>query len=402
MLGPQPRSLQIYDTLRGQGTKVSDAPEERTMVIRPGDLAAAIKHANTLAHALLIEEPENPPRRFPIPAAGVTIGRTAPADLVLDGGAVSRKHCRIELQGDDAILSDLGSTNGTQLDGEPLTAPTPLSDGARIQIGPHTLRYECKREADMRAAAETDRDVAKAQNYVKALLPPPITDGPVHATWFFQPCAVLGGDAFGYQMIGEDVFTAYILDVSGHGVGAAMHSVSVMNVLRQRALPGTDMTDPAAVLRGLNDMFDMETHHGLFFTMWYAAYHIPSRTLTYASAGHHPGLLCTGAPHTDAERSHAQSLGRQHPAIGMMPGYQFESESTQAAPGNLLYLFSDGAFEIVPLEGPAWSLQNMFDMLRQPKLPGVSEPERLYRVARAASKPGPLDDDFSVLELRFS
>jgi len=46
----------------------------------------------------------------------------------------------------------------------------------------------------------------------------------LRAAWTFVPCADLGGDAFGYQRDG-DWFRAYSLDVSGHGVGSAMHSV---------------------------------------------------------------------------------------------------------------------------------------------------------------------------------
>jgi serine phosphatase RsbU (regulator of sigma subunit) len=376
---------------------LSDEPtEERTMHVRPADRAAAMAAlSHEVAHVLVLLSPEQP-RRFPIRATAVTIGRVPPSDIVLDDSAVSRRHCRLERAGDDVRLTDLGSTNGTFVDGEAVTGTVTLSDGARVQVGPHVLRYERKRQEDMEAAQSLDRDLAKAHSYVSALLPPPINEGPVQAAWHFQPCATLGGDAFGYQMLGPDWFIAYILDVSGHGVGAAMHSVSVMNVLRQRALPNTDMRDPAAVLAGLNDMFDMETHHGLYFTMWYCSYHLPSRTLAYGSAGHHAGLLCAAAG-----AQQAVTLGHRHPGIGMQPGHVFATEQVAIAPGNRLYLFSDGAFEIVPQTGPAWTHQTMLDLLRAPPTPGLSEPERLYRAARAASHPGPLDDDFSVLELRF-
>ena len=51
---------------------------------------------------------------------------------------------------------------------------------------------------------------------------------------------------------------AFVLDVAGHGTAAALHSVSVVNVLRQRMLPDVDFRDPAAVVRSLNRMFPME------------------------------------------------------------------------------------------------------------------------------------------------
>ena len=66
--------------------------------------------------------------------------------------------------------------------------------------------------------------------YVLSLLPAPISSGPVHVDWHFQPSAQLGGDAFGYYWLDPGTFIFYLMDVSGHGVGPAMHSVTVMNV----------------------------------------------------------------------------------------------------------------------------------------------------------------------------
>ncbi len=344
-------------------------------------------------HMLVQILPDQTTRRFDIGAMALSIGRVPPCDIVLDGAAVSRRHCRLEREGEAVILTDLGSTNGTRVDGAAVIAPVTLADGALVQVGGHHFRYERRRQADMEAARSIDRDLARAQSYVEALLPPPIAEGPVRACWYFLPCARLGGDAFGYQMIGPDWFTAYILDVTGHGAGAAMLSVSVMNMLRQRALPGTDMTDPEAVLGALNDMFDMDAHHGLYFTLWYGAYHLPSRVLSYASAGHHAGLSVT------AEET--VPLGSRNPAIGMRPSHVFTGGRTAIQPGQRLYLFSDGAFEIVPLHGAPWTLQTLQEILRAPRVPGLSEPERLYRAARAVAPPGPLDDDFSVVELEF-
>ena len=114
-----------------------------------------------------------------------------------------------------------------------------------------------------------------AGNYVLSLLPPPLSTGTVRADWRFVPSAQLGGDAFGYFWLDPETFVFYLFDVAGHGVGSAMHSATVMNVLRQRALPQVDFADPASVLSSLNHRFQMDGHAGLFFTMWYGVYHVP-------------------------------------------------------------------------------------------------------------------------------
>lgn len=76
----------------------------------------------------------------------------------------------------------------------------------------------------------------------------------------------LGGDSFGYHWIDDDTFSLYLLDVCGHGVGAALLSISVMNVLRTSSLVDTNFRDPDNVLGNLNAAFPMEQHNDMYFT----------------------------------------------------------------------------------------------------------------------------------------
>ncbi len=93
-------------------------------------------------------------------------------------------------------------------------------------------------------------ELAEAAAYVQSLLPPPLTGGPVRdgPGVSFLP-AQLGGDAFGYHWLDDDRWRLYLLDVCGHGVKAALLSISAMNVLRSQALPHTD-SRPGANLVG--------------------------------------------------------------------------------------------------------------------------------------------------------
>jgi pSer/pThr/pTyr-binding forkhead associated (FHA) protein len=54
---------------------------------------------------------------------------------------VSRRHCSFELVQGVVILTDLGSTNGTFVDGQRIQGPLRLRDGAEIRVGTHSLRY---------------------------------------------------------------------------------------------------------------------------------------------------------------------------------------------------------------------------------------------------------------------
>jgi hypothetical protein len=336
------------------------------------------------------------PRRVAIAPEGMTIGRTAPAELVIANPEISRRHCRIEVYGIDAVLTDLGSTNGTYLDGQRLNRPARLRSGTIFRLGAFPIRYERRDLAEIAQEEEHSADLKRAEDYVRAILPQPILDGAIRTEWCFVPSAKLGGDAFGYQFLSERVFAGFLLDVSGHGIGSAMHAANVANTLRRRALPGVDFADPAAVAAGLNRMFPMEEHNGLMLTLWYFTYDLPSRQLRYCAAGHHPAFLVTQAQPEPAP------LWRRGPAIGMMQSAKWLVGEASMPPGAQLLIFSDGTFEILTLDGRQWQIEDLRQVVRQWATPDGGLTSAIYTAVRAAARPGPLEDDFSALLVRFA
>lgn len=71
---------------------------------------------------------------------GATLGR-GDVEIRLEDPFASTRHARIERQGSVLVLEDLGSTNGTFLNDEPLDGPQPLHHGDRIRIGDSELTY---------------------------------------------------------------------------------------------------------------------------------------------------------------------------------------------------------------------------------------------------------------------
>jgi hypothetical protein len=72
----------------------------------------------------------------------VILGRGAGADIQLEDTFASSRHARIARQGSVMVLEDMGSTNGTFLNGEPLRGPQPLHQGDRIRIGDTEFSFE--------------------------------------------------------------------------------------------------------------------------------------------------------------------------------------------------------------------------------------------------------------------
>jgi serine phosphatase RsbU (regulator of sigma subunit) len=347
------------------------------------------------AHCLELIEGFDFGRIFVVGVQGATLGRTPPADIVLNDSEVSRAHCRVTVLNDTLFVTDLTSTNGTFLDGVRVTEPTPVPVGAVLRIGRQSLKHEWRTERDILHHHEFERELRKASNYVLALLPPPMADGPIRTEWLFQPCSKLGGDAFGYGPLGDNQFHFYMMDVSGHGAGAAMHSVAVMNLLRQRAVPGANMAKPEEVLLALNAMFPMEEHAGMYFTMWYGVYDGTSRKLRFASAGHHPAFLIP------PERREAIALRTRSGLVGADPGTVYRTDTIPVPPGGSIYLFSDGVFEIVTKDGIEWGLSDFVPRLLEPRSPDAGECQRLYKQVRSLAHAGSLEDDFSLLVVNF-
>jgi hypothetical protein len=74
-------------------------------------------------------------------ARGVTLGRGQAADIRLEDPFASSRHARIVPQGDVLVIEDLGSTNGTYLNGDLLDGPQPLHPGDRVRIGDNEFSY---------------------------------------------------------------------------------------------------------------------------------------------------------------------------------------------------------------------------------------------------------------------
>ena len=243
-----------------------------------------------------------------------------------------------------------------------------------------------------------EAELAEAASYVTNLLPKPVASGPVRADWRFIPSTSLGGDSLGYHWLDDEHLVVFLLDVCGHGVGAALLSVSVMNVLRAQTLPNVDFREPDQVLKALNETFQMERHSGMYFTIWYGVYRKSTRVMTFSSGGH-PAALVLADPTADPVS--VTRLMTANFIVGALPNRAFKKAEYELPPGAHLYIFSDGVYEITKPDGQMWDYEGFVELMRQPVAPGTSRMDSLIGLVRAMCSDPALPDDFTILEVVF-
>jgi sigma-B regulation protein RsbU (phosphoserine phosphatase) len=170
-----------------------------------------------------------------------------------------------------------------------------------------------------------------------------------------------------------------------------------LNVLRAQSLPEADFSDPASVLGHLNRLFKMDRQNNLIFTLWYGVLDVARYQLTYASGGHPPAVLIERPP-GDAPRLRLLSTAGK--VIGCDPEAGYRSETCTVPHGSVLYVFSDGVYEILRPDGRTLQLADLLEQLdRSVREQGTTTLEEIVAWTRNVRGAEGLEDDLSLMEV---
>jgi len=226
-----------------------------------------------------------------------------------------------------------------------------------------------RRNAELQAANTQMRSDLDAASKVQAALLPaaePSVPG-YHFGWRFVPSAWLAGDILNVFPLDERHVGLYLLDVSGHGVAAALLSVSVSRFLSPARDPasllwrrdGDDgryvLQPPARVAERLCERFPFDDATGQYFTLVYALLDLETNRLRYVSAGH-PGVI-----HVPRD-----GPGRIIDATGYPIGVvnePYDEYEIDLSPGDRVYLYSDGVPEAMDDAGTPFGRQRLLEQL---------------------------------------
>lgn len=225
----------------------------------------------------------------------------------------------------------------------------------RLLAGERIVRLErtlSRQNIELREAGDRIRqDLAAAARVQRAMLPREnIVTRSVRTAWKYVPTDALAGDAIGLHLLEDRFLVAFVIDVSGHGVPAALLSVTAMHALAPvpeaasllRDLSGSSglgtVRAPAQIAVELNRRFRSEESDGRFLTTILCVLDTHSGFLRLARAGHPlPIIIRNGEP---VPLGDAGGL-----PIAIVSDADYEEESIQLEPGDRLHLYSDGLFE---------------------------------------------------------
>ncbi len=260
----------------------------------------------------------------------------------------------------------------------------------------HQLRESNRRmKADLQAAARIQ----------EALLPATTLTIPgVQLAWAFRPCADLAGDTLNVFPLDPNHLGLYLLDVTGHGVPAALLSVhlslmlsptrdsSSLLVRADGPIQGCPVP-PAEVVSSLNRRF-VDHHTERFLTLFYGVLNRESGELSYTSAGH------PGPAHLSSDSS-----WQMLPPSGLPIGLEdraYQEHLLRLKSGDRLYLFSDGVTEATSPDGQMYGPKRLVEVL----LKYQSAPLKASLAALLGDvetwSGRQLSDDLSVLALEYT
>ena len=252
----------------------------------------------------------------------------------------------------------------------------------RLLAGERIVRLERalnEQNAELRDANDRIRDGLQAAARVqRAMLPKKaIENGRVRAAWTYVPTDELGGDAIGLELISDRYLIAYVIDVSGHGVPAALLSVTAMHALAtagdagegaslllnsQRGGGGGDgglgpVQSPARTVAELNRRFCASDNDGRFLTMVLFALDTQTGRATFARAGHPYPVLVRARG--------CVALGEDGGLpLGVVDGGDFPDVALTLQPGDRFFLHSDGFLEQArPSDGEQFGEERLQSLL---------------------------------------
>lgn len=245
------------------------------------------------------------------------------------------------------------------------------------------------------------RELVDARRIHESLFPTQILEGPVRFAYRYEPMLQLGGDFVFVHPRPEhrdssEPFSVALIDVTGHGIAAAL-TVNRLDGELQRLYAENPSIRPGEVVESINRYIHLTlAEHSVYATAFCARVDPQHDELSWANAGHPPGMLRDAA-------GRIEELVSTTFVLGAAAGGDFEAnaETRRFGPGDTLLLYTDGAFEVRNHDGAMFSLDGLRRTLVRSAAVRAGEGELAQRVLDEVDRyrAGPPCDDTLILEV---
>lgn len=282
-----------------------------------------------------------------------------------------------------------------------LAGPLLILPGTLICWLRHSRRLERSSYAFLqRRYGSLRQELSYARMVHESLFPAPIDHGPVRFSYAYEPMRQIGGDflhahAEPCAMGGPDCLSLVILDVTGHGIPAAL-TVNRLHGEIELLFAGDPSIAPGAVLTRLNRYVHLTlARHSMFATALCLRVRPDAGTIEYASAGHPPAFLLAADGTLDELRSTSVLLGAIPEGL-FDPGQL----TMTLGPGDALLAYTDGITESRDEAGRMLRVDGLRQFLRSAlNTPQGQRPDILLRWIANYRGNLPPQDDALVVEL---
>jgi serine phosphatase RsbU (regulator of sigma subunit)/anti-anti-sigma regulatory factor len=205
-----------------------------------------------------------------------------------------------------------------------------------------------------------ESDLQKAQRVQRTFLPTgfPRTPG-FEFFGYYAPCDQLGGDFFGTLPLADGRTGLYLVDVAGHGVSAAMITVTFRELMRGGRLAARNdalFSDPAAVLSYMNEaLLEEKFEPPIYVAMLYGVIDPRTGEVSVASAGHPAPILVSNAQ--------SSAVDAEGTVLGTTATVNYTATTLKLNPGDALLFYSDGLSESRSEDGREFSAERLQEIM---------------------------------------
>ena len=206
-----------------------------------------------------------------------------------------------------------------------------------------------------------------------------------------NPAKEVGGDFYDFFLVDDDHLAVVVADVSGKGIPAALFMVIAKTLIKDHAQRGTS---PDVVFTEVNRLLCEANDEGMFVTAWLGVLELSTGHLSYVNAGHNPPLLRRAGGGYDYLRTRSGFV------LAGVEETRYRSCSLELAPGDALFLYTDGVTEATDAEKQLYGEERLAAALNSHK---DYAPKELLSAVRddveAFVGQAPQFDDITMLSL---